>query len=67
MLQGVSQGGAEAFRYNFGLIETDGQPVSVRLTLKDEQGATTASKDYSLPAFGQSQFPSPISFPESPR
>jgi hypothetical protein len=35
-LQGVSQGGSESFRYNYGLVETSGQegPTLVRVTLR---------------------------------
>ena len=52
-LQGVEQT-AEA-RYNFGVVETAGVPVTVRATLLDSFGASIATKDYLLPAHGQIQ------------
>jgi hypothetical protein len=52
-LQGVAQ--TSEFRYNFGIVETLGQSVTVRATLRDQGGATIGSRDYFLPAHGQMQ------------
>ncbi len=52
LLQGVSQGPGENFRYNFGLIETTGQTASVQVTLRDGAGVRLADPvEYQLGAF----------------
>jgi len=56
VLQGVSQGGAEDFRYNFGIVELVGAPVVVRATLKDTAGNLLGSKEYALRAREPRQF-----------
>jgi hypothetical protein len=51
-LQGLTQGGSESFRYNFGIVETTGQAATVRVTLKDHTGAVIGvAKDYPMRAF----------------
>ncbi len=50
-LQGISNGPLENFRYNFGLVEATGQPVSVRVTVKDAAGASLGTQQYDLGAF----------------
>jgi hypothetical protein len=42
-------------RSNFGLVEVAGQPVTVQAVLKDGMGSVIGSKDYELPAHGQTQ------------
>ncbi len=51
LLQGVSQGGSEDYRFNFGLVEVSGQPLKARVTLRSESGATLLTKDYDLGAY----------------
>jgi hypothetical protein len=55
-LQGVSQGGAEDFRYNFGFVETAGSPVTVRINVRNSDGSLIATKDYPGQAYEAKQF-----------
>ncbi len=55
-LQGVSQGGAEDFRYNFGMVETAGSPVTVRISVRNPDGTLIGTKDYPVQAFEAKQF-----------
>ena len=55
-LQGVSQGGAEDFRYNFGMVETAGSTVTVRVVVRSSDGGVIATKDYPVQAFEAKQF-----------
>ena len=55
-LQGVSEGGAEDYRYNFGFVEVAGKSAKIRTTLKAESGAPLGSKIYELSAFEARQF-----------
>ncbi len=48
LLQGVSQGGNEDYRFNFGLVEVSGQPLKARVTLRSESVAMLRTKDYDL-------------------
>lgn len=50
LLQGVTQGGSENYRYNFGMVETTGQAATVRITLRGEAGAVIGSTEYALAA-----------------
>ena len=50
-LQGVTNGALENFRYNFGLVETAGQAVTVRVTVQDQSGASLGVQQYSLGAW----------------
>ena len=50
-LQGITNGPLENYRYNFGLVETTGQPVSVRVTVKDQTSASLGVQQYDLGAF----------------
>lgn len=56
-LQGVSQGGSEDFRYNFGMVETTGSPVTVRINVRRSDGSVIGSKDYAVQAFEARQLP----------
>lgn len=56
MLQGVTQGSNENFRYNYGIVETTGQAVTARVVLRNESGAQIGSDDVALPANGAVQF-----------
>ncbi len=56
LLQAVSQGGGEDFRFNFGLVETTGNSVAVRATLRSAAGVVLASKDYTLRPLEPRQF-----------
>lgn len=47
-LQGVSQGGGEDFRFNFGLLETTGADVTVLARLRNAQGQVLASKEFAV-------------------
>ena len=49
-LQGISQGGGEDYRYNFGFVEVAGQAASVRVTLRAPGGTALATKEYALAA-----------------
>jgi hypothetical protein len=51
LIQGVSQ--SADFRYNFFAVETTGQPVTMRMKLRDSRGAVVAQKDYPLGPFQQ--------------
>ena len=55
-LQGVSQGGAEDFRYNFGMVETTGNPVTVRIVVRNSDGSALGTKDYPVQAYEAKQF-----------
>ena len=48
ILQGISQGGSEDYRYNFGMVEVTGQAVTARVTLRGAGGALLLTKDYPL-------------------
>jgi hypothetical protein len=50
-LQGVSNGPLESYRYNFGLVETTGQAVSVVVRLRNEGGTVTNTQQYDLGAY----------------
>lgn len=50
-LQGITNGPIESFRYNFGMVETAGQAVTVAVALKDEDGNVTATQQYLLGAY----------------
>ena len=50
-LQGVSNGPLESYRYNFGLVETTGQPVTVTVRLRNEDGGVTHTQLYDLGAY----------------
>ena len=50
-LQGVSNGPVESYRYNFGLVETTGQPVTVTVRLRNEDGGVTHTQLYDLGAY----------------
>lgn len=56
LLQGVSQGGSEDFRYNFGLVEVGGSAATVRITVREANGAVLGQKDYVLQAFEPKQW-----------
>ncbi len=55
-LQGISQGGEEDFRYNFGFLETAGKPVKVRATLFSDTGNVLGSKTYELGGYEARQY-----------
>jgi hypothetical protein len=55
-LQGVSQNGAEDFRYNFGMVETAGSPVTVRIIVRSSDGGVIGTKDYPVQAYEAKQF-----------
>lgn len=58
LLPAIEQGTAAtagAFRYNVGFVETSGAPASLRLALKDAQGATVGTRDQDLAAFESRQ------------
>ncbi|MEO6326767.1 MAG: hypothetical protein ABIT01_13785 [Thermoanaerobaculia bacterium] len=68
-LQGVSQGGTEDYRYNYGLVEVSGlatsaQPLKVRVTLKSASGASLATTDTLLAAYEARQWKASDLFPE---
>ncbi|HET7453079.1 MAG TPA: hypothetical protein VFL12_10080 [Thermoanaerobaculia bacterium] len=54
-IQGINQGGAENFRYNFALVETGGASTTVHVVLYDGDGHSLGSKDYILQAYEQIQ------------
>ena len=54
-IQGIDQGGAEDFRYNFALVETGGASATVHVALYDGSGASLGSKDYFLQPYEQLQ------------
>lgn len=57
IIQGITQGASEDFRYNAGLVEVTGQPATVLVTIRDAGTHMLGSKSYSVPAFGRIQFP----------
>ena len=54
-IQGVDQGGAEDFRYNFALIETGGASTVVNVQVFDGLGVLLGQKSYPLSPFEQLQ------------
>jgi len=54
-IQGIDQGGAENFRYNFALVETSGGSATVHVALYDGSGAPLGSNDYVLQPYEQLQ------------
>jgi hypothetical protein len=54
-IQGVDQGGAESFRYNFALVETGGGSPTVNVQLFDGSGALLGQKAYALQPYEQLQ------------
>ena len=56
-LQGISQGGSEDFRYNFGLVETAGAAATVRIVIRNPLGNIIGTKDYSVRPYEARQFP----------
>jgi len=54
-IQGIDQGGAEDFRYNFALVETGGASATAHVVLYDGNGTALGSKDYILQAYEQIQ------------
>ncbi len=54
-IQGIDQGGAENFRYNFALIETSGQPATVNVQVFDGSGTLLGQKAYPLLPYEQIQ------------
>jgi hypothetical protein len=54
-IQGINQGGAENFRYNFALVETGGASTTVHVALLDAAGSTLGAKDYILQPYEQLQ------------
>lgn len=58
-LLGVNQTspqGDSQYRYNFGFVETKGQPVVVRATAHNGAGSPVGSKDYALMGYQPSQY-----------
>lgn len=55
-LQGVTQGAAENFRYNFGLVNVVEGPATVRVSLRDRSGTTLGFKDYVVRAWEALQY-----------
>ena len=54
-IQGVNQGGAENFRYNFALVETGGGSPTVNVQVLDGNGALLGQKSYPLQPYEQVQ------------
>ncbi len=54
-IQGVDQGGAENFRYNFALVETGGGSAIVNVQVFDGGGALLGQKAFSLSPYEQLQ------------
>jgi len=54
-IQGLNQGGAENFRYNFALVETGGGSPTVNVQVFDGSGALLGQKAFSLSPFEQLQ------------
>jgi hypothetical protein len=50
-LQGITNGPLENFRYNFGLVETTGQPATVNVVVEDETGTVLGTQQYALGAY----------------
>jgi len=48
--------GSPLFRYDFGMLETSGQPATIRVVLKDETGTTLTTHDYFLRPFEYAQY-----------
>ncbi|MFI5180096.1 MAG: tail fiber domain-containing protein [Thermoanaerobaculia bacterium] len=55
-LQGITQGWSENFRYNFGMVNIDGGPSTVHVTLKDHSATTLGEKDYTVLAYEALQY-----------
>lgn len=53
---GVNQHSDEAFRYNFGFVETTGQTATVKATLYDGNGVALGSRSYILQGYEPLQF-----------
>lgn len=53
---GVNQHSDEAFRYNFGFVETTGQTATVMATLYDGNGVALGSRSYILQGYEPLQF-----------
>jgi hypothetical protein len=52
-LHGVTTASAESFRYNFGIIEAAGQPVTFKVTVQDQDGQQLSTpQTYSLGRHG---------------
>jgi hypothetical protein len=52
-LHGVTTASAESFRYNFGIIEAAGQPVTVKVTVQDQSGQQLSTpQTYNLGGHG---------------
>jgi len=54
-IQGVDQGAAENFRYNFVLVETAGASATVHVALLSNTGVVLGAKDYTLKPHEQQQ------------
>jgi hypothetical protein len=54
-IQGINQGGAENFRYNFALVETGGGSPTVNVQVFDGSGTLLGQKAYSLLPYEQLQ------------
>jgi DNA-binding beta-propeller fold protein YncE len=54
-IQGIDQGAAENFRYNFALVETAGSSATAHVVLYDGDGSALGSKDYLLQPYEQIQ------------
>jgi hypothetical protein len=54
-IQGINQGGAENFRYNFALVETGGGSPTVNVQLFDGSGALLGQKAYVMQPYEQLQ------------
>jgi hypothetical protein len=53
---GVTPDGSGDFRYNFGFVEIDGQPVTMRAILHDGPGAVLGTAEFALRPFEMKQF-----------
>ena len=54
-IQGINQGGAENFRYNFALVETGGGSPTVNVQVFDGSGSMLGQKTYALQPYEQLQ------------
>jgi hypothetical protein len=54
-IQGINQGGAENFRYNFALVETSGGSPTVNVQLFDGSGTLLGQKAYIMKPYEQLQ------------
>jgi hypothetical protein len=54
-IQGVDQGGAEDFRYNFALVETGGGSPTVNVQVLDGNGTLLGQKSYPMAPYEQLQ------------